>query len=107
MRGIEASGAPGEDEGALGAVVEGEQSARSGRSLAETVQVVGVVLEAAVVVTPSHRQRAEAERQPHIVVADGVWWCIHLHQDIRYLENFGGLDVMFSSDLVSSTAAPI
>lgn len=77
-------GGPGEDKGPLGAVMEGEQSACSGRSLTETVQIVGVVLQAAVVVAPCHWQRAEAQRQPHVVVADGVWWCIHLRKEHHF-----------------------
>ena len=38
--------------------------------MAEAVQIVGVVLQGAVMVPRGDRDGAEAERQPHIVVGD-------------------------------------
>ena len=88
---------PGEDKGAFGAVVEGVESARGGGRLGEAVEVVGIILEAAVIVPRRHRHRAEAERQPHIVVGYGVRRRIHLgrgHENSQSL--LGGLASVWS-----------
>ena len=46
--------------------------------LAEAVDVMGVVLQGAVIVARRHGNGTEAERQPDVVVRYSIRWCIRL-----------------------------
>ncbi len=65
------------------ACMNGVQGAVGGGGVAEAVEIVGVVLQGAVVVPRGDRDGAEAERQPHVVVGDGVRRRVHLRDAPR------------------------
>ena len=54
------------------AFIDGIQGTESGSGLAQAVYIVRVVLQGAVVVPRGDGDRAEAERQPHVVVGNRV-----------------------------------